>query len=392
MSKATPKRQVSRPKAAAAAPAPVEGGGGQAVDTAPAEPAPAEGETTVAAAPDEVQSAVTLAQTEGTGAETLPQTEAERLAQEVGEEPIPVPAGESAASRPRFKSEDVRPYDFRQAAFLTGNELRKTRLRHTEFVQSLAAQLSVYLRLEVTLQMTKLETLSYQKFCEALPSPTHLTLFKVEPREGVCLLDLSPRLGLTLVDRLLGGSAQSVDPTSEMSEIEMALLDQVAQLVLNEWCQLWRNLGSARPVLLGHENNGRFLNTSPPDTMMLVVAMEVALGDCVESMQLAFPFATIEPLVRQPGQNRETAGTSRRSPLNWNELFDDLPIRINTEWHGLELSARDLAGLKPGDVLMLDANCFNQVEVRFERLPRFHGRLGTSGERLAVELTRPVKT
>jgi len=40
---------------------------------------------------------------------------------------------------------------------------------------------------------------------------------------------------------------------------------------------------------------------------------------------------------------------------------------------------------------MLDPRCFDRVEVRFEQQPKFHGRLGTSGNRLAVELTSPVE-
>ncbi len=140
----------------------------------------------------------------------------------------------------RLKNEDVQPCDFRQPAFLTSSELRKLRLRHEEFIRSLAAHFSIYLRLEVTMQMLKLQTLSFGKFTEGLASPTHLTLFKVEPLKGVCLLDMSPRLGLTIVDRLLGGPAHGVNASSDLSEIEMALLDQVVLIILSEWCQLWQ--------------------------------------------------------------------------------------------------------------------------------------------------------
>ena len=48
--------------------------------------------------------------------------------------------------------------------------------------------------------------------------------------------------------------------------------------------------------------------------------------------------------------------------------------------------------LKCGDVLLLDADCFDRVEVRLEQLPKFYGRLGTAGGRWAVELTEGVKS
>jgi flagellar motor switch protein FliM len=326
--------------------------------------------------------------------EVLSQSEIERLLTQVQAEDTATTVVKTGGLRTRFKNEDVQPYDFRQPAFLTSGELRKIRIRHEGFIRTLAAHLSIYLRLEVTIQMSKLQTLSYQKYTEGLPSPTHLTLFKVEPLKGVCLLDMAPRLGLTIVDRLLGGPAHSVNFTGELSEIETALLDQVAHLILNEWCQLWQKIDNARPILLGHENNGRFLTSSAHDCIMLILSMEARLGDCTERMELAFPFHTIEPLVRQPATSAETdtgaAATRSGRPL-WSPSLDEVLVQINTQWHGLEMSAGELSRLKCGDVLMLDANCFDQVEVRLEQRPKFHGRLGTTGEGWAVELTESVK-
>jgi flagellar motor switch protein FliM len=327
-------------------------------------------------------------------AEVLSQSEVERLLTQVHAAETYATVLKPGGFQARFKHEDVQPYDFRQPAFLTSGELRKIRLRHEEFIRSLAAHLSIYLRLEINLQMSKLQTLSYQKYAEGLPNPTHLTMFKVEPLKGVCLLDMSPRLGLTIVDRLLGGTAHSVTANGDLSEIETALLDQVALIILNEWCQLWQKVENPHPILLGHENSGRFLNTSPHDSVLLILSMEVRLGDCVEQMQLAFPFLTIDPLIRQAAYggdpDRATDAAQLRAPL-WNQNLDDVRIRINTEWHGLELSEGELAALKCGDVLMLDPNCIDRVEVRFEQRPKFHGRLGTSGNRLAVELTSPLE-
>jgi flagellar motor switch protein FliM len=323
--------------------------------------------------------------------EVLSQSEVERLLTQVQAEETSATVVGQDGHKERLKQEEVQPFDFRQPAFLTGGELRKIRLRHEEFIRSMAARLSIYLRLEVVVQMSKLQTISYQKYAEGLPNPSHLTLFKVEPLKGVCLLDMSPRLGLTIVDRLLGGPAHSVASNGELSEIETALLDQVEQIILNEWCQLWPKTENARPVLLSHENSGRFLNSSPHDSVMLILSMEVRLGDCVEQMQLAFPFHTIEPLVRQPASDGGSPGGKAVRPP-WNPTLDEVPVRINTQWQGLELTAAALSTLKRGDVLMLEQSCFEHVEVRLEQLPKFYGRLGTSGDQWAVELTEVVRS
>src|SRR5579883_2780824 len=201
--------------------------------------------------------------------------------------------------RQRKQSASIRGHDFRQSGFLAPSELRRIRLRHEQFIRALAARLAIFLRLEFTVQLGKLQIVSYQKFTESLSNQTHITLFRIDPLKGVGLLILSPKLGLSLVDRLLGGAGQMPETPRDLSEIEIALTDQLATLILGEWCNHWPEMKELRPVLLGHENNSRFLQTAPPDTSMLIVTMQAGIGEQLESVQMGFPYAAVEPLMRQ---------------------------------------------------------------------------------------------
>jgi len=191
-------------------------------------------------------------------AEILSQSDVEKLLAQVADQEAwntgaPKPGG--APEKAREKSV-VQPYDFRMPVFLSANELRKLRVEHDEFVQALGARLSNYLRLEVGLQMSKINTVTFQEFASTLSNPTHVTLFKVEPLSGVCVLEVNPRLGLTIVDRLMGGSGHSADVDRDLSEIEVALLDQATQIIIGEWCNHWTTSEDLRPVILGHEYAG----------------------------------------------------------------------------------------------------------------------------------------
>ncbi|HVY72324.1 MAG TPA: FliM/FliN family flagellar motor switch protein [Verrucomicrobiae bacterium] len=320
----------------------------------------------------------------------LSQTDVEKLLAQVAEQEtstIVHTAGGGTETRQRGT---IQPYDFRQPSFLSGAELRKLRLRHEEFINALAARLSIYLRLEFGLQMSKLETVSYQKFIDSLANPTVLSLFKLEPLRGVCLLDMHPRLGLTIVDRLLGGPAHSVNANRDLSEIENSLLDRAVQLILNEWCAQWKGVQELRPALLGHETNGRFLQTSPHDAVMLVLSMEARLGDCIEQMQIAFPFYTLEPLLRSLGADIVTSepppAVTPPAAIQWNPELDDLPLQITAEWQGLQMTAGQLSRLKPGDVVLLDPRAGNEVQVKLAGVPKFAGRPGTRNQAWAVQL------
>jgi flagellar motor switch protein FliM len=255
-----------------------------------------------------------------------------------------------------------------------------------------AARLAIFLRLEFTLQLSKVQIISYQKFTEAMPSPTHITLFRTDPLKGVGLLVMSPTLGLAFVDRLLGGAGKAPEFTRDLSELEIALIDQVATLILTEWCNHWPEMHELRSSLFGHENNSKYLQTATPDTAMLILSLEGGFGEKLEPLQIAFPFATVEPLLRllTPAMPDSDTATVPVGKPRWSAGFNDVKVPVVAEWHGLKMSAGQITKLKVGDVITLDPGVAAQVQLRLSEVTKFTGRPGTCGGKWAVQLTSAI--
>jgi flagellar motor switch protein FliM len=327
------------------------------------------------------------------------QADVERLlasvaAQEAGDATTVATAQPQAQSP---KKDSSQPYDFRNPTLLSLRELRKLRLHQDEFINALAARISLYLRMDFSLKLTGLQTIAYQKLVETWANPSHLALFKIEPLRGVSILEIPPRLGSSIVDRLMGGPGVAAEGVREMSEIEEALLEQIVQIAITEWCGRWSKLKELKPVLLGHESNGRFVQTASPETIMLVLSMEAGIGACTETVQLAFPYIALEPLIRKLGQGTAESAMetpvafAAKAPPKWNSAFDEVCIPVAAEWQGLEMSGREVLALKVGDVLKLDPRNFEQVNVRLADAPKFTGRPGTVSGKWAVELTQLIR-
>jgi flagellar motor switch protein FliM len=306
-----------------------------------------------------------------------------------------VPVLTSRGSRESKPAAAIRRHDFRQSAFLTPTELRRLRLRHEQFARALAARLAVFLRAELSVQLRDLQITGFEKFAETISSPAHINYFRIDPLKNTHLLVIPPRLALSLVDRLLGGPGQAANPDRGFSEIEIAVIEQVSTLVISEWCNQWVEMPDLRPALLGRENNSRFLQSSTAHTAMLAATFELGFGDVSESVQLAFPYSSIEPLVRLlcPAGTADAEGpAARSSKLKWNAEFDDVQVPVVAEWLGLKLSAAAITKLKSGDVLLLDPRCAAEVQLRLSHIPKFVGRPGTRAGKWAVELTSPAVT
>lgn len=324
--------------------------------------------------------------------EILSQDEIERLLVQVADEASEATIHRTDGTREKRPQKSLQAHDFRTPSFLTSNQWRKLRQEHELFVESLSSRLSNYLRLDVTLRLSRLETATFRNFVQSFAEPTHFALFKTEPLRGISLLEMPPHLGLTIVDRLLGGPGQASSVGRELSEIERALLDQALLMILGEWAQRWTPIQELRPVILGHETSGRYLQSSAPDSMFLVLVLEARLANCVEEFSLAFPCSTLEPLIRQLSPPLEPAAASDKAPASkpkpkWNADFNTIAVPVSAEWPARPISARQLTQLKVGDVLEWDPAAATQIRVRLDQTTKFVGRLGTKSGRWAVEIT-----
>jgi flagellar motor switch protein FliM len=321
----------------------------------------------------------------------LDQSEIDKLlAQNV--EPAQAKSVLLGGTQPLGQNAKIEPYDFRNPAFLSEAELRRLRLLHEDFIRYLSARLSLYLRMEFSLKMAKLTTVTYSKFCESLPNPTHLSLFKVEPLNGVGILDVNPRLALTVADRLLGGRGHSVKAERYLTEIEIALIEDVIIIFLEEWCSQWKTEAELRPLIIGHENNGRFLQTSPKDAIVLALALECNFGDCSEQIQIGVPYYTIEPVVKkmQARRQKDTNVTHVAKRAEWQSSYDRITVPVRAEWQAIELTLREITSLRVGDVVEMPATLCTETRVLLNGTPKFVGTVGLDSDRVAIQLTKKL--
>lgn len=327
--------------------------------------------------------------------EFLDQSEIDRLLMqsEGGPAKSTVIRADGRAMPPGSAPLGVEAYDFRNPAFLTEAELRRLRLVHEDFIRYLSARLSLFLRMEFGLKMARLTTLNYSRFTDSLASPTHICLFKTEPLLGVGILDLSPRLALSLADRMLGGRGHSVKTERQLTEIEVALIEDVAMIILDEWCNQWKAEQELRPAIIGHENNGRFLQTSPKDAILLVLSLEVNFGDCAEQIQLGIPYYTIEPVVKKMQARRQKDSSVSKTPEKraaWQDTYNHITIPAHAEWNAFDLSLREIVNLRVGDVIEMPATILERTELVLAGVPKFAGQVGLEGDRVALQLTRKI--
>ncbi len=289
----------------------------------------------------------------------------------------------------------VRNYDFSNPVFLPEAELRQIRLRHEDLSRYLSARLSIFLRKDVSIEMGSLDSQTYSSFTESIPEPSHLVLFKVEPLFGVGVLELDPGLALHIADRMLGGRNVSLESTGYLTEIEVNLVDDAVHLLLEEWCRQWRSESKRelKHTLIGRETNGRFLQTSPSNAVVLVADMHAKMGDCEGSIRISVPYYTLEPLIKeiQQGRQKHSSGLALESGTEWRTSYNQIPVELIAEWEATALTVKEVLDLKPGDIIELPRGIISQTRLRMENLVRFIGEVGLENGSVAVRIRETTK-
>lgn len=300
--------------------------------------------------------------------------------------------GVVAAVDPTTGAAKVQVYDFRNPTFLAEAELRRLRQMHEDFVRYLSARLALHLRMDFGLKLTAFTTATYADFTESLPNPTHISLFKIEPLIGVGVFEMNPRLALTIADRLLGGRGQAGKAERNLTEIEVALIEDVILVILEEWGNQWKLDQELRPQIIGNENSARFLQSSPRDAIILTLALECTFGDCTEKLQLGVPFYTIEPLVKkmQARRQKDAAITPAAKRAEWHTSYDRITVPVRAEWNAFEISLREISTLRIGDVIEMQPSICAETRVLLNGTPKFSGTVGLDNDRVAIQLTRKL--
>ncbi len=291
------------------------------------------------------------------------------------------------------KNLEMELYNFRNPGFLTQNDLRQLSASQDKFVQHLSARLSTFMRMECVLKIAKSGSTPFVKFTDAIQSPSHVTVFQVEPLRGIGILDMSLPIALAFADRLLGGKGVAPETPRSLTEIESTLVEDAIQIILSEWVHQWDD-GETRyqPECIGHETSARFLQICEPDAPTLSTTLEVTFGDCMSQIQMGVPYSMIESVIKKMQRGPLRAGDGRSRKIEWRVPFDGISVAVTADWAVKQMLVRDVLEIREGDVIEMPRELIDRTRIRLSDTPEFIGTIGIENARVAVQLTKRIST
>ncbi len=320
-------------------------------------------------------------------ADVLSQSEIDSLLQALS-------TGELDAEEIKYEEQDkkIRSYDFKSPKKLAKDQLRTLQIIHENFSRMLNTFLSGYLRSYVQAEVISVEELSYYEFSNSIVNPAVISIVNFQPLTGQILLDLSPSIAFTLIDRILGGSGKSYEETRTFTEIEITLIKKLMRQMLALMIDPWENVIELQLDLEKMETNSQFAQIVSPNETVALITLNLKIGDIEGMLNICIPHIVIEPILPKLSTkfwfSSISKTVSEEEKYNLKNKIKKSKVNISAELGSTYITVRDFLELQRGDVIPLKKLTNDEIEVRVGEKRKYFGIPGTLNNKMAIKVTR----
>lgn len=297
----------------------------------------------------------------------------------------------------KFKKGDISNYDFRRPNRISKNQVRTLQTVHESFAEVFGYYLVSKLQTVVAITVTSVDQLFYSEFILSVSNPSCLYVFDIEGTDGSGILEVNPQLALTIVERLLGGSAENPIKPRTITPIEQAVVRGIVEHALYDLRNAWRAIADLNFKFSRLEMEADFVQVAPSSEIVVVISFDVNVGVHTFLMNLCFPTFALEEVLAKLNRQQVTTSVVRQSPKRMRENMQVLNQQIATTYLPIiaelgktSLNVGEIMELKEGDVIKLKKRINQELEIIIAGKRKLAGRPGTVDGKRAVRVTRPL--
>ena len=297
----------------------------------------------------------------------------------------------------------VKPFLFRQKGMLSSSDLSELKSIHQKLIARISARLVGLLRMEFRFDLESLEISSSSGDVVIPKFADHQVLFfQSDGVPGIGRLGFSKGLCFSVANRLLGGTGNVFSsPDRNPSEIEVALLEEVAVVCLDEWSKAMEveGVGPMRVLISGNEVGGDKVAPNLMKGHYFYFSSSVDFGETMgETFVFAVPVSMIENRVELMSVKSIEAGLEANDkpavsskPIHWRPSYSGISVPIVADWEVTDITLEEVLKLAPGSMIRLPSELLDNTRIRVGDTDEFVGTVGQDEGRLAVHITNRIE-
>ena len=287
---------------------------------------------------------------------------------------------------------DIQLYDFKHPERISKEQIRTLRTIHDGFARMFATYLSSVLRTMVDVNLLSIDQVTFSEYSLSLSVPNALYILKSSNLEGKALLEVSPQFLLFVVDRMLGGVGDTEVAAREITNVEQTVVLKVVQTIINQLNEVWKQVFPLNVELDGFESDPQFVQIARSSDILAIIFLDVRVRGATFTMNLAFPYFTLEPFITKLTAQSMLALTGRKPRDGERTVIEErvrssrLPVRVFLA--ETRMSVRDFIEVEKDDLLKLDKKTTAPLPVSVGGRLKFFATPGNRGRQRAVKVLK----
>lgn len=289
----------------------------------------------------------------------------------------------------------VKTYDFKRPDKFSKDQIRTLYMLHESFARLLNTYLSTHLRTLVNVEVASVEQLTYQEFVQSMSNPSVISILSVSPLKGSVIMEVNTEIAFAFIDRVFGGEGKVGLKARMLTEIEEAVMRRFIDTAMSNFKEAWRNVAVFQPAIEAMESNPQFAQIVPPSDMVVIITIQMKLGEVEGMLNICIPYLVLEPIMSKLNTtfwvaaniSKDEAGDTAKI---LQRKLERTKVPFIVEMGRINITIREFMTLGFGDVLQLDTLVKDEMPCIIGKHPKFYCRPGTSGKKMAVQITRII--
>lgn len=288
---------------------------------------------------------------------------------------------------PRYA--EVRTFEIpERSRIITNSFPRLQRLNH-HMVNRLSRLTEQLVNAETVIRAGAIETRQYGQFCERITDLTLVIEFTARPLKGSGLIYLHEGLVKQIVESFYGGSDNEsvTDAADFFTRGESNVASLFSKDLLKMMSEAWQPLIETEHTQVAIHLGTDIIDGFDASDTVICADFDLSFENQNQSFQIVWPASMLAPLLPVfEGQKRER---DAEEDARWEHAIRtrtiDSVISISSRIGHSELTLREVAELKPGDVIDIDDPLKSTIYVK--HVPIIEGRFGIHAGHYAIETT-----
>jgi len=289
----------------------------------------------------------------------------------------------------------VKVYDFKRALRFSKDQIRSLTRIHENFARLLTTYFSAQLRTYIHIAVASVDQLPYEEFVRSIPKMTILNVYEVPPLDGHIILEVNPNIAYAMMDRVLGGRGESMNKVDNLTEIETKIMTSLFEKAFENLQEAWSTIVDIDPMMTDFEVNPQFLQLVSPNDTVIVISLNIQVGDTTGMINMCIPHVVLEPIIPNLSAHYWMQTSQKeRSPEEMAMLEKRIThseMIVAAELGETSITIHDFLQLDVGDVIELSQPIDAPLTVKIGDVPKFYGQPGKVGKKLAIQILDILK-